>query len=77
MFNNRRRMVKNRTTGMRVSHLAIEKRELFNPKKKTNIKSTDRMLDIIPVGMPIMKRELINTRKSTWRNLSKSGDRRS
>ena len=70
-------MVKNKTTCMRVAHLAMEKRELFNPKKKTNIKSTDRMIGIVPVGMPQMNKELIDTRKSTWRNLSKSRDRRS
>ena len=52
-------------------------RELFIPKKKTNIKSTARMLDIVSVGMPRMRKELIDTRKSTWRNLSKSGDCRS
>ena len=77
MFNNRRMMVKKRITGMRVAHLAMKKRDLFNPKKKTNIESTSRMLDIVSVGMPQIKKELINTRKSTWRNLSKSGDRRS
>ena len=77
MFNNRRRMVKNSNTGMRVAHLALEKRELFNPKKKTNIDSTARMLDIVSVGIPQMKKELIDTRKSTWKNQSKSGDRRS
>ena len=41
MFNNRRMMANNRTTGIRVAHLAMAKRELFNTKKKTNIKSTD------------------------------------
>ena len=35
------------------------------------------MLDIFSVGMPQMKKELIVTRKATWKNLSKSGDRRS
>ena len=77
MFNNIRMMVMNRTTGMLVAHLAMSIRELFNTKKKTNIKSTARMLDIISVGMPQKKKELINMRKSTWRNLSKSGDRSS
>ena len=77
MFNNRRMMVKNRTTGMRVAHLAMAKRELFNPKKKTNIESTARMLGIVYVVIPKMNKELIDTQKSTWRNLSKSGDRRS
>ena len=33
MFNNRRMMFKNRTTGMRVAHLAMAKSELFNPQK--------------------------------------------
>ena len=74
MFNNRRMMVKNRTTIMRVAHLAIAKGELFNPKKKTNIEITARMLDIVSVGIPQMNKEIINTRKATWRNLSKSGD---
>ena len=69
MFNNRRIMFKNRTTGMRVAYLAIKKRELSNPKKKTNTESTDRMLDIVSLGIPQMKKEIINTRKSTWRNL--------
>ena len=68
-------MVKNITTGMQLEHLAMAKRELSNPKKKTNIKSTSRMLDIVSVGMPQMKKELIDTRKAIWRNLSKSGDR--
>ena len=77
MFNNRRMMVNNRTTGMRVAHLDMAKRELFNPNKKTNIKSTARMLDIVSVGIPKMKKEIIDMRKATWRNLSKSGDRRS
>ena len=77
MFNNRRMMVKNRTTGMRVTHLAMAKRDLFNPKKKTNIDSTAHMLYIVSVGIPQIKKYLIDTRKATWRNLSKSGDRRS
>ena len=55
----------------------MAKRELFNPRKKTNIKSTSRMLDIVSVGIPQMKKELIETPKATWSNLSKSGDRRS
>ena len=67
-------MVSNRTTGMRVAHSAMAKRELFNPKKKTNIEITARVLDIVSVGMPKKKKEFIDTRKSTWRNLSKSGD---
>ena len=75
MFNKRRRVAKNSTTGMQVSHLAMEKRGLFKPKKKTNIKSTACMLDIVYVGMPKTKKDLINTQKSTWRNLSISGDR--
>ena len=50
---------------MRVAHLAIEKRELFNPKKNTNIESTTRMLDIVYVGMPQINKELIDTRKAT------------
>ena len=52
-------MVNNRTKGMRVAHLAIAKRDLFNSKKKTNTDSTARMLDIVSVGMPRMKKELI------------------
>ena len=55
MFNNSRMMVKNRTTGMRVAHLAMAKRELFNPKNKTNIESNARMLDIVSVVIPQMK----------------------
>ena len=69
MFNNRMMMFKNRTTGMLVAHLDMSKRELFNPKNKTNIESTARMLDIVSVVMPQMKKVLINTWKSTWRNL--------
>ena len=67
----------NWNTGMRVENLALKKRELFNPKKKTNIESTASMLDIVSAGMPQMNKELINTRKTTWRNLSKLGDRHS
>ena len=55
----------------------MAKRGLFNPKKKTNIESTAHMLEIVFLGMPQMKKEIIDTRKATWRNLSKSGDRRS
>ena len=69
MLNNRRTMVKNRTACMRVAHLAMAKRDLLNPRKKTNIESTARMLDIVSVGMPQMKKELTDMRKSTWRNL--------
>ena len=64
-------IVKNRTTGMQVAHLVMAKRELFNSKKKTNIEITARMLDIFSMGIPQMKKELIVTRKATWRNLSK------
>ena len=49
-------MAKNRTTGMRVAHLATAKRELFNPKKKTNIERTALMIDIVSVGIPQMKK---------------------
>ena len=70
-------MVKNRTTGMRLAHLDMKKRELFNPKKNNNTKRTARMLGIVSMGIPQIKKELIDTRISTWRNLSKSGDRRS
>ena len=75
MFNNRRMMVNNRTAGMRVAHLDMSKRELFNPKKNTNIKSTSLMLDIVSVGMSQIKKNLIDTHKATWSNLSKSGYR--
>ena len=68
MFNNRKMMFKNKTTGMRVAHLAMAKREIFNPKKKTNTESTSRMLDIVSVDIPQMKKELIDTRKATCRN---------
>ena len=54
MFNNMRIMVKNSSTGMRVAHVEMAKRELFNPKNKANSKSTTRMLDIVSVGMPQM-----------------------
>ena len=64
-------MVKNRTTGMRVAHLDIAKRDMFNPKKKTDIEGTSRMLDIVSVGIPKMNKELIDMRKATLRNLSK------
>ena len=67
-------MVKNRNTGMQVAHLAVAKRELFNPKKKTNIDSNYRMIDIVSMGIPQMKKELIDMRRTTWRNLSKSVD---
>ena len=62
MFNNRRMLFKNRSAGTRVAHLATEKRELFNPNKKTKIDITARMLDIVSVGMPQMKKEIIDTR---------------
>ena len=42
----------------------MEKRELFNPEKKTNIDSTARMLDIVSVGITQIKKELIDTRKA-------------
>ena len=71
MFNNSRMMFKNRNTGMQVAHLAMAKRELFNPKKKTNINRNTRMIYIVSVGMPQMKKELINTQKSTCTNLLK------
>ena len=45
--------------------MAVAKRELFNPKKKNNINRTARMLDIVSVGVPQMKKELIDTRKDT------------
>ena len=54
-----------------------KKRELCNPNKKTNIESTAHMLDIVSVGMPQMTKEIVDTRKDTLRNLSKSGDLRS
>ena len=65
MFNDRRMMVKNRNKDMQVAHLAMAKRELFNTKKKTNINSTVRMLGIVSVGMPQMKKEIIDTWKTT------------
>ena len=77
VFNNRRTMVNNRTTIMRVVHLVMEKMELFNPKKKNNIESTARILDIFSVGVPRMKKDTIDTQKAIWKNLSKSGDHRS
>ena len=66
-------MVKNRTTGMRVAHLAMVKRDLLKTKNKTNTESTACMIDIVSVVI----KDFIDTWKSTCRNLSKSGDRRS
>ena len=56
MLNNRSAVANNRTTGMQVAHLSMAKRELFNPKKKTNIESTARMIDIAYVGIPQIKK---------------------
>ena len=41
---------------MQVAHLAMAKMELSNPKNITNIDSTDRMIDIVSVGMPQMNK---------------------
>ena len=77
MLNNSRMIVKNNNTVMRVAHLDMAKRGLFNTKKNTNIERTARMHDIVSVGILQMKKEVIDTRKATWRNLSKSVYRRS
>ena len=65
IFKNSRMMVKNRTTGMQVSYLSMEKRNMLNPNKNTNIERTARMIDIVSVGMSIMNKYLIDIRKST------------
>ena len=76
-FTKRSMIVRSRKSGMRVAHLAMAKRELFNPRKSTNIKTTSRLLELICVGFSRIKTELEDKRKANYRNLSISGDSRS
>ena len=74
MFSKRTIIVKSSTTGMRVAHMAMAMKELFRPTKKTNIKTTPRLLELVAVGFTIIKTELEDPKKANYRNLSISGD---
>ena len=76
-FVDRRIMLKNTLTGLRVAHLSLARKELFRPWKKTNMQSTARMLDLVKVSMKTLRAEFEDRKKATYYNLSISGDRRS
>ena len=56
-FKERRMMMRSTATGLRVAHLALAKKEIFRPKRKTNKESTAHMLDLVKIGMKRMKEE--------------------
>ena len=69
--------VVNKTTGMRVHHIAEALAELFNPVSATNNQCTPRMLELVVVAMKRLRDELLDERKATYYNLSISGHLRS
>ena len=76
-FVQKKMMVVNKSTGMRVAHIAKAKNELWNPRSKTNQKCTPRLLGIVKVAFLKWKEEMLDEKKATYYNLSISGDKRS
>ena len=69
--------VVNKSTGLRVAHIAKAKFELWNPKSKTNQECTPRLLGTVKVAFLKWKEEMLDKKKATYYNLSISGDKRS
>ena len=67
----------NKFTGLHIAHISMAVRELFRPWSKTNRESTPTMLDVAKVVLTTMKDEMLDEKKSTFYNLSVSGNKRS
>ena len=72
-----RKSMVNKFTGLHIAHISMAVKELFRPRSKTNRKSTPTMLDVTKVVLITMKDEMVDVRKSTYFNLSVSGNQRS
>ena len=67
----------NKFTGFHIAHISMTARALFRPLSKTNCQSTPLMLDVAKVVLITMKDEMLDVKKSTYYNLSVSGNQRS
>ena len=70
-------LVVNKTTGMRVNHIAESRAKLFHPDSSMNKEGTPRMLELVIVATKRLRDELLDKKKGTYYNLSISGHIRS
>ena len=69
--------VVNNFTGLHIAHISMAIRKLFRPQSKTHLQSTPTMLDVAKVVLITMRDEMLDVKKSTYYNLSVSGNQRS
>ena len=77
MFKKRTTRVIARKSGARVVPLKSVKRELFRPKSRTDKDTSGRVIELAAVAATAIHDELHDTKKATWKYLSKSGSEHS
>ena len=74
-FDKKQMSVVNKSTGMKVAHIAKARKELWHPVSKTNNECTPRMLELVEVAFKRWKVEMLDKKKATLFNLSVSRDK--
>ena len=64
-------------TGLQITHISMAVKELFWPWNKTNHQSTPTVIDVAKVVLITTKDEMLDVKKSTYYNVSVSGNKRS
>ena len=72
-----RKLMVNKLTSLHIAHISMAVRELFRLWSKTNHQSTPTILEVAKVVLITMKDEMLDVKKSTYYNVSISGNQRS
>ena len=61
-----------RESGAKIIELKVARRRVWNPKNETDHDTNSRLLELVPIAMPNVIKDMLNTKKRCWWNLSLS-----
>ena len=62
-----------RESGAKIMELQVARRRLWNPMNKTDQDTNSRLVELVSIAMPAVIKDMLNTKKLCWWNLSLSG----
>ena len=60
-------------SGAKIMELQVARIRLCNPMNKTDQDTNSRLVELVSVAMPALTKDILNTKKKCWWNLSLSG----
>ena len=62
-----------RESGAKIMELQVARRRLWNMMNKTDQDTNSRLVELVSIAFPAVIKDMLNTKKQCWWNLSLSG----